>query len=792
MKKLRFFSVFLAVVFISISIMATAQDGPVQKYSQVRIYAVNQSDFYKLNRVDLHLDHGIYKPGYYYETWLSQEEINLLNKSGVLYTVTIEDWADYYNSLPKMSYAEVQAAIQQSIREYNVSHSIYGTMGGHLKVAEIVNKLDSLRIEYPNFVSQKFSIGETYEGRQMWTVRITNGPNLPTGRPEVWFNGATHAREPLGVSNVLYFIYWMLENYNTDPIAKYILDNREIYWTPLINVDGYFYNETTNPTGGGMWRKNRKPYTGGTGVDLNRNFGTYNFWNSTNGGSSTSASSDTYRGPNPASEPETQNFYSFVNSRNFKVSLDYHTYGNYLIKPYAWCDPIPTPHDYVYNEYGNDIVKFNGFLFGTPYQTVAYYVRGGDLDWMYSADSTGHTRNVFAMTPEVGTTGFWPTQAEIIPLAQTCLEMNKYISLVAGSYAGLKTSTLNKSTYVAGETGNVKVVIRNKGQTTSQNIRVELTPASNYLTIPVQLYTLPSLSTFASDSTVFNFGISAACPNNTALAARLRIKQNDSLVMYDSKVDIFVGEGFMVLADSAENGTGNWPTMTNWAIVTNKYYSPIRSFKGSCLSSTVSQMVSGPINISSYPAVFLSFYHKYALETGYDFGYVDVSTNNGTTWSRIAKYNGLDSTTWKFQSFNISQYVSGASNILVRFRDSTDSSVNWDGWYVDNIKITAYQVSPITGAENNATVPYRYSLEQNYPNPFNPVTRINYSVAEKQLVKISVYDMLGREVSVLLNEIKSPGNYSLEFNASQMPTGAYFYRMQSGAFTDTKKMILVK
>ncbi len=150
---------------------------------------------------------------------------------------------------------------------------------------------------------------------------LLKNPDAPTGRPEIWLNGVTHAREPLGMSNILYFVYWLVENYNIDPIATYILNNREIYFTPFINPDGYVYNQTTNPNGGGQWRKNRRPQAGATGVDLNRNFGTYNFWNSTNGGSSTSPSSDTYRGPHPFSEPETQNFKTFFNSRNFKVHL---------------------------------------------------------------------------------------------------------------------------------------------------------------------------------------------------------------------------------------------------------------------------------------------------------------------------------------------------------------------------------------------------------------------------------------------------------------------------------------
>lgn len=792
MKIFKLFIITFLVIAFSANFLFAQKNEGNEKYSQVRIFATTNYDFQKLTNADLHLDGGIHKPGLYFETWLSESEIELLKKSGVSYQITVADWTEYYNSLPQMTPFEIQKSLEQSARDYNVTHSIYGTMGGHLKWEEMIQKLDSLRIEYPLYVSQKFSIGNSYENRPMWTVRITKNPDAPTGRPEIWYNGLTHAREPVGTSNIFYFLYWLLENNNIDPIATYILNNREIYFTIAINPDGYVYNQTTNPNGGGNWRKNRKPQGTAIGVDLNRNFGTYNFWNSTNNGSSTSPSSDTYRGTAPFSEPETQNFRDFVNSRNFKASLDYHTYGNYLIKPYSWCDPIPTPHDYIYNEYGADITAVNGFLFGTPYQTVNYYVRGGDIDWMYSSDSTGHTNHIFTMTPEVGPS-FWPAQSLIMSLVQSCLHMNKYYALIAGPYTGLKSATFNKNIYSQNETGNVKIVFRNKGLADAQNVKIELIPASNYLSIPVQTYTKALLPTFVSDSTTFNFTIGSACPNNNALNARLRIKQNDSVIVHEEFLSIFVGTGYSILVDSAENGNSNWPTMTSWAIVTNKYLSPTHSFKGSCISNQTTQMISIPVNVSAYPAVYLSFYQKYALESGYDIGYVEVSSDNGTTWQELASYTGLDSATWKFKVFNITNKVNGSTNMKVRFRITNDVSLNLDGWYIDNLKVTAYQTSPLTGiVGNNNIIPTAYSVEQNYPNPFNPVTQINYAVAKDGLVKITVFDLLGRVVKNLINEVKPAGYYTVEFNGSELPSGVYLYRMESGYFTETKKLTLIK
>ncbi len=99
----------------------------------------------------------------------------------------------------------------------------------------------------------------------------------------------------------------------------------------------------------------------------------------------------------------------------------------------------------------------------------------------------------------------------------------------------------------------------------------------------------------------------------------------------------------------------------------------------------------------------------------------------------------------------------------------------------------------VTGVNKQGTeLPRQFRLEQNYPNPFNPSTTINYSVPKSCLVTIKVYDVMGREISTLINAQKPAGNYSIKFNASHFATGIYFYRMQAGDFIATKKLVLLK
>jgi hypothetical protein len=101
--------------------------------------------------------------------------------------------------------------------------------------------------------------------------------------------------------------------------------------------------------------------------------------------------------------------------------------------------------------------------------------------------------------------------------------------------------------------------------------------------------------------------------------------------------------------------------------------------------------------------------------------------------------------------------------------------------------------APTTGVEQTtAVVPSQIQLLQNYPNPFNPSTQITYTLAKRSTVALIVYDLLGREVSTLVNEIKEAGTYTVTLNGAKLSSGVYFYRLQSGSFVQTKKMVLLK
>ena len=160
--------------------------------------------------------------------------------------------------------------------------------------------------------------------------------------------------------------------------------------------------------------------------------------------------------------------------------------------------------------------------------------------------------------------------------------------------------------------------------------------------------------------------------------------------------------------------------------------------------------------------------------------------SNGTKDSTFGT-NGTVTTTFG-SDINVSD---AAMSIALQ----TDGKILAGGYSQINATVfvlARYLTSNSTGINEAKSLPKSFALEQNYPNPFNPSTTINYSIPKSGLVTIKVYDILGREVTTLVNEEKNAGNYNVEFNASRLASGIYLYRMSAGSFEETKKLILIK
>jgi glucose/arabinose dehydrogenase len=163
---------------------------------------------------------------------------------------------------------------------------------------------------------------------------------------------------------------------------------------------------------------------------------------------------------------------------------------------------------------------------------------------------------------------------------------------------------------------------------------------------------------------------------------------------------------------------------------------------------------------------------------------VGSNNSNGNSYIYQCNFNGTnDSVVSKSLLFNLPQITT-----ILQGTDGYIYAMN--GGYTSNGKI--YRIRPDNTGIINNNGPAEFVLEQNYPNPFNPSTSIKYSVAKSSYVVIKIYDILGHELRTLVNESKLPGNYDVDWDGSDYPTGIYVYRLFAGDFKDERKMVLLK
>jgi len=131
--------------------------------------------------------------------------------------------------------------------------------------------------------------------------------------------------------------------------------------------------------------------------------------------------------------------------------------------------------------------------------------------------------------------------------------------------------------------------------------------------------------------------------------------------------------------------------------------------------------------------------------------------------------------------------------VLIEYNNAgSDAAALWVGIDGANKRLYFDRFGAVVGVNNENSIPEKFTLSQNYPNPFNPNTKIDFSIPKNSLVTIKVYDVLGKEVAILVNKDFVVGSYTVDFNANSLTSGVYFYTISAGDFTETKKLVLVK
>ncbi|MCX6667172.1 MAG: M14 family zinc carboxypeptidase [Euryarchaeota archaeon] len=516
-------------------------------------------------------------------------------------------------------------------------------MGSYHTFAQIQSMLQNIASSYPDITSL-YSIGTSYEGREIWCLEITDNPGVDEGEPGVFYMGLHHAREWPTVEICLNIANQLTSQYGSDPDITDVVNNRRLWLVPCMNPDGYYYCHDL----GNDWRKNRHYFSeyGTYGVDLNRNYGgssdgdIWGAWGSIGSGSVTHGPGDeTYCGPGINSELETQAIRNVFLENDICASITWHTYQETVMWPWGY-KPGPAPDSSYLASVGTQIAQRitqqDGSGTYTPQQSCVLYPTTGDTtDWAYGYGQYVQGRTTFAYTIEA-CADFHPSASY---LDQIC------------------TENFHGALYLLQE---------------AENIRDTVVPR-----------VMPPVVDEMTNDSDGNYVVSWEEQNPNA---------NPDYFQLDEMT------GLSVSTDGAESGSGLW-TLDGFALSTSRYHSGSYSYKSRHSNSDVSSMTSlYPIPITN--GMKLSFWCWYATEQDYDYAFVEVS-KDGRFYDVIDTFTG--SSSWTYKEYNLDEYA--GKSIFIRFRYTTDSYTLQEGFYVDDISPVA-NFGSVTTLSNSITNNY--------------------------------------------------------------------------------------
>jgi hypothetical protein len=600
-----------------------------------------------------------------------------------------------------------------------------GSMGGYYTFAEVVSVMDQIQAAYPTLVAPKVSLGQSREGRNLWMWKVSDNPLVDEAEPEVRFDALHHAREPEGMQISIWFLLWMLEEYGSDPVASYLVDEREIFFVPCTNPDGYVYNQQTNPNGGGMWRKNRRNNGSGSyGVDLNRNY-PYQ-WGYDNSGSSSNPSSETYRGPSAASEPVVAAMVTFLQQRDFATALSIHTYSNLWLSPLGYIPSYPANWS-EYEEVGGLATQLNGYPHG-PASIILYEANGTTLDQDHGVHGT------LSWSPEIGSSsdGFWPPTSRIVPLAEENLLALTRTALAAGPWvrpAGLSLVEVGDGdgAYEGGESVAITVNLRNSGLAASGPVDLALATTSPYGQVLSASATAGSLPPFSdgANGTPLLLRVFPGTPAGEAIDLEVTVSAGGwsetilkeviiggeiTLAAFDFEAG---GEEGWGLGSPDDASTGAWTRVdprgtaaqpeddhTSGGGNTRCWVTGQGSAGGSLGENDVdgghTSLLSPAFDLTGRAGARLEYWLWYSNQTGAapnaDIFEVDLSDDGGASWTNARTVGPSGSDTnggWIFDSLVIEDHVALTTQLRVRFTASDLGSGSIVEAAIDDVRLTA-------------------------------------------------------------------------------------------------------
>uniref|UniRef100_UPI00262B50F7 M14 family zinc carboxypeptidase n=1 Tax=uncultured Psychroserpens sp. TaxID=255436 RepID=UPI00262B50F7 len=741
------------ITYLLLLLLFTAQHTFAQdKHSRIKISNPNQSTINTIASQGIDLSCGSKHEGEDLIIELSETEINSLIANNVSFTVEIDDLTRFYSKraardLP-MARAQLAAAKASAAQRSSISNVIMdniiqyaecdeidfvepqnfnlGSMAGCLTFQEMKDELDDMYTfsqtngldivsqkanasstgqktwgnPTNNFVNQQNNGPATYSGvgstrwdpETIWYVRITGNESTTAegSKPQMLFTSMIHSREVSALMNNIYFMWYIIENYGSDPAITELVDNNELYFVPVVNPDGLRWNETLSPSGGALQRKNLRPNTGGTGtnrgVDLNRNFDY--FWGYNNIGSSGTQTASNYRGPAPESEPETQIMVDFITTRNIKSGVWNHSFANSVPHPYGGIPTASTGREDEYYRWHEEMTRYNRYLYGA---TIFYESNGLPDDWMMGGapdnnGSTGSGQGIIATTPEHGGQGFWPTPSTIVPIAKQSMRISLATAYYGGKYAKLHDLTQSN---ITSTTADLDFGIERIGQTAS-DFTVTVTPISSNINSITSPATETGMAVLSQRTVTATLNLNPAITPDEKIEYKVQLS-NDDGVIYEANYEKYYqptpATTLLFDHDPDASGLTGWTQSGGWINTTSDAYSGSNAISTGTYSNNANKTLTttNSFDFTGSNEVIIQFYSKWDIERNYDFVEILGSPDGGSSWISLCgnytKPNATSSTT--SHDNKSSAYANFQANSSGQIYDGD----RMDNWVMEEITI---------------------------------------------------------------------------------------------------------
>jgi carboxypeptidase T len=791
----------LALCFILLSTQSFSQEI----YSKIKIHT-DSKGLQQLAELGVGIDHGQIKRDTWFISDFSATDLQRISAAGFTYDILVNDVSKWFEE------RNAQALESLGLKDGDVcapalidptsylgipEHFELGSMGGYFTYEEFLDELDEMVSLYPNLISAKAPIHtfQTHEGRPVYFVKLSNSPTTENNKPYVLYTAIHHAREPASLSQLIYFMWYLLENYGTNAEVTYLVDYTQLLFVPMMNPDGYIRNQTTNPNGGGMWRKNRRNNGNGSfGVDNNRNY-SYQ-WNTT--GVSSDPSSDVYPGPSAFSEPETQAIRWLSQNYPIRLAFNAHTYGNTVLYPIgSTAAEFAQHHNYFADICGHMCTHNNYF----PQKSSGLYPASGDSDdYMYKVDiGVGVKDTIFAITPEIGE-DFWPLATRIVPIARENVFPNLVLAHLAGKYGVTKDTDPGSIDAIS---GNFTHSFQRLGLVDGE-ITVSINPVSGIATVGAPV--VYDLAIRQSVNGTIAYTLEADLPGGSEIVYEL-LTDNGFWVRRDTIRKLF-GTPTLQFNDPAAS-LSNWTG--NWGLATNTFVSPSNSFTDSPGANYTSNansifILNDAVDLTNSSSAMARFYAKWAIEADWDFASFEASTDNGQTWTQLCGkftnpgvaqpnwwgqnqgiqpvdkpiYDGIQSE-WVLEEVSLNDFL--GQLIRLRFRLRSDGNTNDDGFYFDDFQLFYDQ-------DGTGDLTALNSVQWNlFPNPSSSIVSLDFGSAYPS-GSVLVVDQQGKEISQLALD----GQVNqLTLNIENFPGGVYFVVVNSTTHHfGTKRLVVLR